>query len=232
MNTLIAMLAGALVAGLGLILYRKRFPRFSARETQVASSIQQLKRIGQLSVYKVMTKEIVTEIDHSWGEIGKRYLSWILSVKKMAMIFEFEIDFRYDLRNDAFSISGTHGKFLLKMPPCLHETRIRDIRFYDEQKSKFIPWLLPDLLNSLFGDGFSEADKNRLKDAAKRAAEAQALEMIHSLGSEVEASARQTLESLARAFGAEAITFEFPHRVEDGPASVSAAPANEPGTAA
>ena len=41
-----------------------------AREVRIFSSIEQLRAIGELSVYKVMTKEIVTETDHSWGEIG------------------------------------------------------------------------------------------------------------------------------------------------------------------
>ncbi|MDH3982294.1 MAG: hypothetical protein OES84_05260 [Kiritimatiellaceae bacterium] len=50
-----------------------------AQEIRIFSSIEQLKAIGQLSVYKVLTKEIVTETDHTWGEFGNRYLSWVLS---------------------------------------------------------------------------------------------------------------------------------------------------------
>lgn len=221
MNALITLLSGFffalfLVGGIAL-LRRRRNGEKSGRKTTVQSSIQQLKSIGQLSVFKVVTKEIVTEIDHSWGEIGKKYLSWILSVKKMAMIFEFEIDFRYDLRSSNFEIIEHEGSYLLRMPPCLHETSIRDIQFYDEQKSKLVPWLLPDLVNTIFGDGFNEQDKNRLKDAARRAAEAQAVSLIATLGSEVEQSARQTLQSLARAFGAENVAFEFPHAGQRAP---------------
>ncbi len=189
----------------------------SARETTVHVGIEQLKAIGQLSVFKVLTKEIVTEVDHTWGEFGKTYLSWILSKKKMAMIFEFEIDFRYDLRSSKFRIEGSDGVYAFTMPPCLHEIHIRDIHFYDEQKSKLIPWLLPDLLNTLFGDGFSEEDRNRLKDAARSRAQAQALDLIGELGSEVEQSARQTLQSLARAFGAEQVTFSFQGPAQKNP---------------
>lgn len=214
MNTLISMLAGFILAAvLALIIVRKRRSgEPKGRETSIQCSIQQLKAIGQLSVFKVFTKEIVTEIDHSWGEIGKKYLSWILSKKKMAMIFEFQIDFRYDLRSPDFQITEEEGGgYLLRMPSCVHETSIRDIQFYDEQKSKFVPWLLPDLLNTIFGDGFNEQDKNRLKDAARRAAESQAESMIVGFGPDVEQSAKQTLQSLARAFGAENVRFEFPH---------------------
>lgn len=209
------MLAGFIIASiLAFVIIRARKRRSGAskgRETSVQSSIQQLKAIGQLSVFKVLTKEIVTEVDHSWGEIGKKYFSWVLSNRKMAMIFEFQIDFRYDLRSPDFQIiEEAGGGYLLRMPSCVHETSIRDIQFYDEQRSKFVPWLLPDLLNTIFGDGFNEQDKNRLKDAARQAAEKQAGSMIAGLGSDAEDSARQTLQSLARAFGADNVRFEFP----------------------
>lgn len=108
----------------------------------------------------------------------------------------------------------------MRMPPCIYETSIRDIQFYDEQKSRLVPWLLPDLLNTLFGDGFSEQDKNRLKDAAKRAAESQAATMIAGLGADAEQSARQTLQSLGRAFGADNMRFEFLHEEQKAPEAV------------
>ena len=52
-----------------------------------------LVRIGELRVYRAYMKEIVTSVDHVWGDIGKKYFSWMLSEKKLAMVFEFEIDF-------------------------------------------------------------------------------------------------------------------------------------------
>ncbi len=181
-----------------------------AKEFRVFSSIEQLRAIGQLSVYKVMTKEIVTETDHTWGEIGTRYLSWVLSQKKMAMIFEFAIDFRYNLESPLFEISKTgEAAYAISMPPCDYEVNIRDIRFYDEQGSKLLPWLLPDLLNGFLTTGFSEEDKNKLIDAAKNHAEKQALELINNIQSEVQKSAKSTLESISRAFGAETIDFRF-----------------------
>ena len=181
-----------------------------AKEVRVFSSIEQLRAIGQLSVYKVMTKEIVTETDHSWGEIGSRYLSWVLSNKKMAMIFEFVIDFRYNLQSPLFEIAETgDSAYTVNMPPCDYEVHIRDIRFYDEQGSKLLPWLLPDLLNGFLSNGFSEEDKNKLVDAAKNHAEQQALELINNIQSEVQKSASSTLESISHAFGADAMEFRF-----------------------
>jgi len=181
-----------------------------AKEIRIFSSIEQLRAIGQLSAYKVMTKEIVTETDHTWGEIGTRYLSWVLSKKKMAMIFEFVIDFRYNLQSPLFEIAEKgESSYAITMPPCDYEVHIRDIRFYDEQGSKLLPWLLPDLLNGFLAGGFSEDDKNKLIDAAKGHAEKQALELINNIQSEVQKSAKSTLESISHAFGVENIEFTF-----------------------
>ena len=200
----------ALVGIGGLWLWLKLKRNKPAKETLIFSSIEQLRAIGQLSVYKVMTKEIVTETDHTWGEFGTRYLSWVLSNKKMAMIFEFVIDFRYNLQSPHFEISETgESAYAITMPPCDYEVHIRDIRFYDEQGAKFLPWLIGDLTKGFLGGGFSEEDKNKLVAAAKGHAEKQALELIESIQSDVQKSAKTTLESISRAFGVEEIDFTF-----------------------
>ncbi|MCB1069307.1 MAG: DUF4230 domain-containing protein [Verrucomicrobia bacterium] len=176
----------------------------------IFSTIQQLKAIGHLSVFKAVTKEIVTETDHTWGDFGKKYLSWVISNHKLAMIFDFEIDFRYDLRRSDFTIEDKGDSvYAITLPPCIYEVHIRDIRFYDEQASKFMPWLLPDLVNSVFGRGFSEEDKNRLIASAKAHAEKQARGLIDQLQTEVQTSAKSILESMSKAFGAEQVHFTF-----------------------
>jgi len=191
-------------------LFIKRLTNTGMRgKSSFHTSVEQIKAVGELSVYKVFTKEIVTQTDHDFGEFGKKYLNWFLSEKKMAMIFEFEIDFRYDLRSRDFRIEGNNKKYTFYMPPCFHEIHIRDIHFYDEQKSKLIPALLPDAINNLLGKGFTQEDKNRIKDEAKKRAEEQAKRMINKLASDVEESAEQTLKTLAKALGAENIEFIF-----------------------
>ena len=65
--------------------------------TQISTEISQLKSIGELSVFQVYSKEIVTKTDHAFGSFGKEYLRWLVSEKKLSMIFEFEINFIYDL---------------------------------------------------------------------------------------------------------------------------------------
>lgn len=210
MDAILLMLALILVIALFVFLTVSMWKKKPASEVTIHSSIQQLRTIGQLSVFKVITKEIVTETDHSWGEFGAKYLRWVLSKKKMAMIFEFAIDFRYDLRRPEFKIIDTgQDSYKIVMPPCFFEAHIRDIQFYDEQRSKFLPWLLPDLLSGFLLDGFSEEHKNKLVSAAKNHAEMQARQLIGNLESEVQSSAKATLQSISKAFGAEQLTFEF-----------------------
>ncbi len=205
----VILLGVLLIVSLGGLLWLL-FRRKAGSKISIHSSIQHMRSIGHLSVFKVITKEIVTQMDHTWGEFGTKYLSWVLSGKKMAMIFEFEIDFRYDLRRSEFRIEATsEGGFAIMMPPCFHEAHIRDIRFYDEQKSRFLPWLLPDLVSGFVGGRFTEADKNGLVEAAKHHAEEQAVMLIESLQSEVQNSAKATLTSISKALGADNVTFEF-----------------------
>lgn len=186
------------------------FKKQKPPQVQISSSIENMRSIGELSVFRVLMKEIVTETDHSWGDFGKKYLSWVLSSKKMAMIFEFDIDFRYDLRSSDFRISASGpNAYTLQMPPCFYRVSIRDIRFYDEQRARFLPWLLPDLLNAFSNVGFGEEGKNRLVEAAKGHAEDQAREMISRLKGEVETSAKQTLQLVAKALGAQQVGFQF-----------------------
>lgn len=185
-------------------------PRGSGREVKVYTSIEQLRSVGELVAFKMVTKEIVTASQHWFGETGKKYFQWLVSTKKMAMIFEFDIDFRYDLRSPDFKIEQQNeDQYILTMPRCLYQVHIRDISFYDEQNSKFLPWLLPDLLNRAFGSGFSEGDKNLLKEEAKSQAAQLAEGVVNKLQSEVENSARQTLQTLTKSFGVKRVKIDF-----------------------
>ena len=209
-TTVVVIVIVILVAALAVTLLALFRSRRARRGISIHSTIQHMRSIGHLSVFKVYTKEIVTQTDHTWGEFGAKFLSWAISGKKMAMIFEFEIDFRYDLRRPDFRIEeSAAGGFTIAMPPCFHEVHIRNISFYDEQRSRFLPWLLPDLVSGFLGGGFTETDKNRLVAAARSHAEKQAAELIGNLQSEVQNSAKATLQSISKAFGAEDVSFEF-----------------------
>ena len=206
---LIALLVGA---GAGAFaVWRGRGKRVApAAQVTVHSSIEELRTIGELSVFKALTKEIVTARDHWAGSFGQRYLEWLFTSKKMAMIFAFDIDFRFDLRDPSFRIVKTDGGgFRLELPPLRYDIHIRDITFYDEQKTKMMPWLVPDLINAAFGAGFNEQDRNKLKDEARGQAEKLAANLVHRLKPEVHSSARETLLLLARGFTDQPVDIVF-----------------------
>jgi hypothetical protein len=87
-----------------------------------------MKSVGELVVFKAFTKEIVTAAKHWFGDVGKRYLTWLVSNKKMAIVFEFEINFWYDLKNPDFTVTDAGvDTFNIKMPQCLYDISIRRI---------------------------------------------------------------------------------------------------------
>ncbi len=210
---LLSLVCGALFAGVLMLLFRRKG---GGRKMQIdaVASIEELKAIGVLSAFKAVTKEIVTARDHLLGDLGKRYLEWLITSRKMAMIFEFDIDFQYDLRDPAFAVAEEGpGRYRLQMPRCDYVVHVRNVTFYDEQGGKLLPIILPDVVNRILGGGFNEVDRNKLMEAAKGQAEALAGNLAHRLSSEVQTSARQTMEMLAKSFGAQAVSVVFPDAV-------------------
>lgn len=207
---LLSLLCGALFAAV-ILLLRRGGGGGRGLKISAAAAIEELKAIGVLSVFKAVTKEIVTARDHSLGDLGKRYLEWLITSKKMAMIFEFDIDFQYDLRDPAFAAAEeAPGRFRLQMPRCDYVVHVRNVTFYDEQGGKLLPIILPDAINKILGGGFNEEDRNKLMDEAKAQAEKLAQNLARRLSSEVQTSARQTMEMLAKSFGAQAVKVVFP----------------------
>lgn len=211
---LVALLLGVALGAGGTLYLRRRRSIASTRKAQedvrVHAFLENMRSVGELVVFKAYTKEIVTTAENWLGKIGKRYLTWLMSNMKMAMVFQFEISFWYDLKSPDFDVSrDASGAVTIRMPPCLYNISITDISFYDEQSAKFLDWLLPPLLSRVFSKDFTEADKNRLKDEAKLQASSMALRLIGQLSSDIEKSARQTMEMLARSFGARSVAVDF-----------------------
>lgn len=221
------ILWGVAVAGLLLLWFRARRGGGAGKGMQISATaaIEELRAIGVLSVFKALTKEIVTARDHSLGDVGRRYLEWLITSKKMAMIFEFDIDFQYDLRDSSFRVTEEQpGRFRLQMPPCVYEVNVRNVTFYDEQGGKLLPIILPDVVNRILSGGFNEADRNKLMEEAKMQAENLAQNLARRLRSEVQTSARQTMEMLAKSFGAESVSIGF---VESDPQQTLPSRSNE-----
>jgi Protein of unknown function (DUF4230) len=215
MDTLLVafLLCFMLILGLWLGWLMRR-PRIKTQETHIHSNLESFRAIGELSVFKALTKEIVTSTDHAFGEFGAKYLSWAFTKKKLVMIFEFEVDFRFNLKRDDFviDITALHNgtrKAHITMPPCSFELAIRNVQFYDEQKSKLLPWLLPDLVSGFVDGGFTEEDKNRLLNEARAHAAAAAEKLVVQLKPDVERSARSTMQALATGFDVHFVEVHF-----------------------
>lgn len=211
MESIIMFTVGLLLPiGIWFVLKKPKSGETKIDEVAHFSAVEQFHALGELSVYKVVTKEIVTARDHAFGEIGQRYFRWLLSNKKMAIIFQFDIDFKYDLNSPDFKVVENHdGSFEIMMPEVVYDASIKDIKFYDEQGAKLLPWLLPSLLTAAFSDGFDENSKNKLIEEAKEQVGRMAIEFATSMKNDVENSARKTLESIAKGFGAQRVTITF-----------------------
>jgi hypothetical protein len=214
MDVIVAILVG-IVAGIAGTALIKKFTSSKKQipedeKPQIYTFVENMKSVGELVVFKAFTKEIVTTTENWLGNVGKKYLTWLMSNMKMAMVFQFEISFWYDLRSPEFLVTrADDGRFVITMPKCLYSINIKDISFYDEQSAKLLDWLLPSLISRVFSKDFSEEDKNRLKDEAKMQASSMANQLITQLSSEIEKSAAQTMKMLAAGFDAEAILLDF-----------------------
>ena len=122
-----------------------------------------MRAVGELGVFRIMTKEIITASDHGLGDFGKRYLSWLLSSKRITLVIEFDVDFRYDLNDPVFRVDPTgEAEYRITLPPCQHRVLIRDMRIHSEDRAELLPWLMPDLVGRFFTGGFSVEAKNKL----------------------------------------------------------------------
>jgi len=205
-EALIGVAVGLVAAGaLWFFLGRRGGMQIESR-----TSLMQMRSVGELVVFRLVTQQIVTAEQHMAGRF-KDGRKWLVSVKKIALIIEYGIDFKYDLRSRAFRVEElgeASGRYRLVMPPCDFQTHIRDIKFYDEQNARLLPWLLGDLVEAL-GPGFDEQDKNKLMEAARTEADERARLLVEQLQTEAQSSARQTLEAMARGFGAADVEIDF-----------------------
>lgn len=179
--------------------------------TLIHSCLDSFRSLGKLLVFKIISKEIVTVEENAFeGMMGKILPDWIFTRKRIIMIFEFSMNFTYDLRDPGFSISSEpeHG-FTVTMPVPSCDVALKDLSFYDEQKSKFLPIFFPDIINGPLGRSFSVEEKNRLFSEAMKMVSNNAHDLLIKYQEDVRASARNTLEGIARSFGAEKIRIVF-----------------------
>ena len=206
MKYLIGVLIGSVIGFLlGFIWYQKKS---KTKQNLVKFDVgSYLTRIGELRVYRAYKKEIVTSVDHVWGEIGKKYFSWMLSEKKLAMVFEFEVDFVYNLFSKNFKVEQNQNGLSVTMPRCKYDVKIKDFYFYDEQGTRLK--ILPEFLSSIFDGGVSEDEKNELVKMAIKQVEEIAKKVAKNIQSDVDKTTRATINNLIMGFNAHIASFKF-----------------------
>lgn len=174
------------------------------------SFLTSMKAVGELSVFRIMTKEVITASEHWFGEFGRKYLNWLVSEQRMTLVIEFDVDFRYDLDDPGFKVRRDgEGEFTVFMPPCHHEVLIRDMRIHSEDKTKLLPWLMPEVVDRVFTGGFSVEAKNKLISETRVQAIGYAGELVRKATGEAQRSAARTLTMLAQGLGASRVDFDF-----------------------
>ena len=163
--------------------------------------------IGELRVYRAYMKEIVTSVDHVWGDIGKKYFSWMLSEKKLAMVFEFEVDFVYNLLSKDFKVFDNGKGVSINMPRCQYDVKIKDFYFYDEQGTRLK--ILPEFLSSIFDGGVSEDEKNELVKMAIKQVEEISKKVAVNIQSDVDRMTKETINNLLLGFNKRIDSFNF-----------------------
>ena len=200
---LVGLVVGVLGFVIVMLLFRlRKRSRSKGKATgpTIESFITSMRAVGELSVFRVMTKEVISASDHWLGEFGKKYLTWLLSEKQITLIIEFDVDFRYDLNDPAFRVERTGGMhYKMVMPSCRHDVLIRDMRIHSEGKTELLPWLMPDLLGRFFTGGFSVEAKNKLIQETRQEASRFAGALVEKATAEAQASAARTLKMLAQA---------------------------------
>jgi hypothetical protein len=210
----IGFLGGLVVALVGGAVWKfaRRGRKKAAAPARVTheSFLTSMKAVGELSAFRVMTKEVITASDHWFGEFGRKYLNWLLSEQRITLVIEFDVDFRYDLNDPRFQVvRNREGEFTLVMPPCRHEVLIRDMSIHSEDQSELLPWLMPEIVSRVFTGGFSVEAKNKLISETKTQATAFAGELVAKATGEAQRSAANTLSMLAQGLGAGRADFEF-----------------------
>jgi hypothetical protein len=196
----LALLVFAAVIVYLLVLSRRGAPKGSAEAA--GGSVESIRRVGELVVLRAVYSVPAVGRESIWGEKGKAFLSWLWSESRSIMIFRFEINFKYDLRNES-SVSlrsGPAGGLEVELGTPRFDIGIQDVRFYHTEQGRLLDWLLPRALG-LFQSNMDDETRQRMLEAARTEAIAQAEEMIANLSDEARRSAEATLKGLARGLG-------------------------------
>jgi hypothetical protein len=213
-NIFSGVLIGLLVAAVVMVTWRLarrgRGKPGQATAPTIQSFVTDMRAVGELSVFRIMTKEVITKSDHWFGEFGRKHLRWLLSEQKITLIMDFDVDFRYDLTDPAFKVSRTGpDSCRITLPPCRHEVFLRDMRFLSEDSPELLPLLMPEIVNRFFTGGFSVDAKNQLIDETRKESRRFAADLVRRVEAEAQASAIRTLSTLAQGLEQQTVDYLF-----------------------
>jgi len=208
------VLIGLIIAAVAMLTWRlARRGRSKGRRPlapTIDSFVTSMRAVGELSVFRIMTKEVITASDHWFGQFGKKYLNWLLSEQRITLVMEFDVDFRYDLNDPACKVDRTGpDSCRITLPPCRHEVFLRDMRIHSEDKPELLPWLMPDLVGRFFTGGFSVDAKNQLIAETRQESRRFAAELVRKVEAEAQNSAIRTLSTLTQGLGQIQVEFVF-----------------------
>lgn len=190
LNILIAIFALAVIFYLILKLLYKNQPKSLITHKGV---VDRIREIGELVALTAFYKDIATKksTNKIWDLLGG---------KKMAVISEFDLEYRYDLHKA--DIKESNDKVKITMPICSTKVSTGEIEIYDEQSPNLFGIPIP-LTN------FSIEDRNTLIAGARESATDTARKKTDELLPKIEKSARDTLTTLLEASGVESVEIEF-----------------------
>ncbi len=203
---MLEMLIGVLLAvciGLGAaVLVMRSKARGSSVTALPGGGVEGLRRVGELVVLRAYWSIPAIGEDHIFGDVGKKFLSWLWSQNKTIMIFRFEIRFKYNLRDpqSVFVGAGAPGVLELALGEPSHEINLADVRFYHTEKGQLLDWLLPRAIN-IFQSDMADQTRQKILDAAQESARREAEEHAKQLAPEARTAAEAILSALARSAG-------------------------------
>lgn len=188
---------------LGVALWMSKAKARSGQATVLpGGGVEGLRRVGELVVLRAYWSIPAIGEDHVFGEVGRKFLTWLWSQNKTIMIFRFEIRFKYNLRDpqSVFVAAGAPGVLELALGTPSHEINLADVRFYHTEKGQLLDWLLPRAIN-IFQSDMADQTRQKILDAAQESARREAEEHAKQLAPEARQSAEAILTALARSAG-------------------------------
>jgi hypothetical protein len=208
-DLLVGLLVAVCLILLGVVaaLFVSRRRGGAARvEALPGSGLEGLRRVGELVVLRAYWSIPAIGEDHIFGEIGRKFLSWLWSQNKTIMIFRFEIRFKYNLREPrSVQLSpGAPGVLEVRLGAPSHEISLADVRFYHTEKGQLLDWLLPRAIN-IFQSDMDDQTRQKILEAAQETARKEAEMHAEQLGPEARLSAEAILSALAKSAGFEEV---------------------------